>query len=691
MLPKLLLILATSLAIATASAPRGVSPQGDFIQLLPSPYPRLTGADAKLYTPAADTFACLAHPSVQIPFSRVNDDFCDCPDGSDEPGTAACANVPPKNLAIPGFYCRNPGHTPAFLPLSRVNDGVCDYDICCDGSDEYAAVGGVKCPSKCKEIGHAARKMAAERLARRSKGAAARDALVQKAASLRREIQDNIASAKTNIQASELSVKKAEQALKETEERERGEAVRNPAAGGKVNVVVEVARQRVEELRGLMAKLREQRDQAEERLEKTEAILGVLKTDYNPNFNDEGVKRVIRAWEEYQADPLTSTNRNKAEDRDIQEQIDSSQIDWDELAGPPAEPSTAGGKVDMIVEVARQRVEELRGRMAKLQEQSAQAEQRLEKTEAILGVLKTDYNPNFNDEGVKRVIRAWEEYQADPLTSTNRNKADDRDIQENIDSDKIDWDGLAGPLEEDVPDRMSPVLLPTSITADNSAVFPLTQHLPPGARRWIGDKIYGFRQFLVAQGVLAPKPAGSESPAVAAARNNLATAETDLKNGQEQLRDLETDLSAAFGPSDVFRPLKGTCISREFGEYKYEYCFMEKAHQISRKDGSRTSLGSFKEIELADESANDQANGAVFPGSWEESHEEPLGGVSLRHDNGQQCWNGPQRSVQVHLYCFAENEIRSVVEAEKCVYRFEVGTPAVCGNGEEKEKAKDEL
>ena len=191
--------------------------------------------------------------------------------------------------------------------------------------------------------------------------------------------------------------------------------------------------------------------------------------------------------------------------------------------------------------------------------------------------------------------------------------------------------------------------------------------------------------------MLAPKPAGSESPAVAAARDHLATAETDLSNGRAKLQDLETDLSAAFGPSDVFRPLKGTCISREFGEYKYEYCFMEKAHQISRKDGSRTSLGNFKEIELADESSKNEANG-VFASSWEESHEEPLSGMSLRHDSGQQCWNGPMRSVQVHLYCCAENEIRSVVEAEKCVYRFEVGTPAVCENGgEKKEKVKDEL
>jgi len=33
-----------------------------------------------------DTFSCDSS-SKQIPNSRVNDDYCDCKDGSDEPGT----------------------------------------------------------------------------------------------------------------------------------------------------------------------------------------------------------------------------------------------------------------------------------------------------------------------------------------------------------------------------------------------------------------------------------------------------------------------------------------------------------------------------------------------------------------------------------------------------------------------------
>ncbi|KAK3576910.1 hypothetical protein CHS0354_017582 [Potamilus streckersoni] len=85
-------------------------------------------SQAKFYMPDKDyVFQCL-YSKEQIPFSQVNDDFCDCKDSSDEPGTAACPNSM--------FYCTFQLHNkiPRPLPPSRVNDGICD---CCDGSDEW--------------------------------------------------------------------------------------------------------------------------------------------------------------------------------------------------------------------------------------------------------------------------------------------------------------------------------------------------------------------------------------------------------------------------------------------------------------------------------------------------------------------------------------------------------------------------
>jgi len=42
------------------------------------------------YDPAKD-FTCL-DGSLTVPFSSVNDDYCDCADGTDEPGTMLIIN-----------------------------------------------------------------------------------------------------------------------------------------------------------------------------------------------------------------------------------------------------------------------------------------------------------------------------------------------------------------------------------------------------------------------------------------------------------------------------------------------------------------------------------------------------------------------------------------------------------------------
>lgn len=210
--------------------------------------------------------------------------------------------------------------------------------------------------------------------------------------------------------------------------------------------------------------------------------------------------------------------------------------------------------------------------------------------------------------------------------------------------------------------------------------------MPTGVREWIHSRLSDLRVMLVENGILADNAnSGTESRAVSSAREAFQAVNDDVSVKQTQLGDHQRDLTKDYGPDDVFRALKDKCVSQDSGEYTYELCWMAKTTQKSKKGGGNTGMGEFVRFDnmIVDDEVSADGKGL---GRGER--------LVMRYENGQHCWNGPSRQTTVILACAEKDEIWKVVEEEKCLYRMEVGTPAVCGplkpQGGEK-SGKDEL
>ncbi|XP_066583587.1 glucosidase 2 subunit beta [Prorops nasuta] len=170
---------------------------------------RLYGVPASknsLYPPDRD-FECL-DGSLRIPFTRVNDDYCDCADGSDEPGTSACSNG--------SFYCKNSGHKSANIPSAWVNDRICD---CCDGSDEYLS--DTECKDNCHELGREALLEAQKAAKLVVEGNKIRLEMIVKGKQLKNNHHTRLTMLRADSEEMELTKKEKEIIKNQAEERER--------------------------------------------------------------------------------------------------------------------------------------------------------------------------------------------------------------------------------------------------------------------------------------------------------------------------------------------------------------------------------------------------------------------------------------------------------------------------------------
>jgi len=261
------------------------------------------------YSPSSSppSWKCLDE-SLVIPWTAVNDDYCDCPNGSDEPGTGACPDTT--------FYCVNEGHIGAQIFSTRVNDGICEPE-CCDGSDEAPGV----CPNRCKEIGEEYRKRVAAEKKLRKTGSKIRSTYIAFAHKEKKRLEESVVSLEKDIAVQEKEVARLKDIMERTET---------------ISAVVLEHKKQSPLFQSLLThktalkSLQKAYQKHTEREKQLGDILEALKGGYNPNYQDMAVLEAVKGWEalnEEKTEEVTVTSDPSLEDREWTEEQLRYQLD----------------------------------------------------------------------------------------------------------------------------------------------------------------------------------------------------------------------------------------------------------------------------------------------------------------------------------------------------------------------------
>jgi len=151
----------------------------------------------------------------------------------------------------------------------------------------------------------------------------------------------------------------------------------------------------------------------------------------------------------------------------------------------------------------------------------------------------------------------------------------------------------------------------------------------------------------------------------------LARLETEAeskRNRRDQIsREIDRIWKEAGGPdgTDLGRDgelhqIANECLTIDAGKYTYELCLFGGAKQ--KDGGSSTNLGRWKGITYHGNDNDDDDDGSRVL-SWED---------------GDRCWNGPNRSATVVMKCGTDNKLVSADEPDTCRYVFEMETYLAC-------------
>lgn len=504
-------------------------------------------------------------PDLQetLSMDRINDDYCDCLDGSDEPGTSACPDA--------SFWCLNKGYRPIKLPSAWVGDGHCD---CCDGSDEPEG----QCANSCAKLQKLEFGQAKEQAAIIKQGAKKREKYAKEAEKEQEKDKREITKLEKELKIVKMKLTKSEKRLEGLKKRLEHEQ--------KLRKMEEDFQDRDQ------GNDHDHDDEDDEHFADDEAH-EEEEYDYEPeddyedlSDDDDGLADDLNAGE-HQG---TTADDNLEGDHKI--------VDGDESVHEDS-PETD----------ADQTIDEEDTNNAQLDDQD----------------VDTDSNLQEEDE---------QEHEVSQESGTPSSAHSESSKEQEVDAeqlDEMDVDSVCADLETKGPNPFirTATYLKIMILSKLQKILP--SFISP-------SKVTGNSNL-----------EGCKSKADNA-RRELDRTKSDLEN---KIKSLREKMTIDYGPDNALRKLHGNCVKKALGQYEYELCPFDRVRQYEH--GSAIAvLGKFK--------------------GWNGAGKER----KMMYKDGDRCWNGPKRSIEVNMVCGSTENIVSVEEPNRCSYSLKLETPAVC-------------
>ncbi|KAM7279745.1 hypothetical protein ACFE04_006879 [Oxalis oulophora] len=580
---------------------------------LNDPFYGISPQDEKYYKSSGDTIKC-RDGSKKFTISQLNDDFCDCPDGSDEPGTSACPNGK--------MYCKNVGHIPLTLFSSRVNDGICD---CCDGSDEYD--GKVNCPNTCWEAGKVARDRLNKKIVTYQEGVVLRKQEIEKA---------KLAIAKDEAELSKLKneekilkglveqLKQRKEQIEKAEEKERLEKEKEEKEkreAEEANKAESDANQEKGEHEKETIPLESTQDDKTDPLDDPEEVVG--------NYDEENVADVV----EHATSKNVESPVGEAEQHSLEHAEDSVHAKSKDDSVSSDHTSKLVAENDVPETTDGLSKEEL-GRLVASRWTGKNSEEQTEK----VGTEDSNHESEGHDETPKDSEESEEDerYASDSDDDTSRYDDDD--------TGKYDEANLPDENEESFDEEHDDATSYRSEYDDNSDPSDTSSTDSPS---WLEKIQQTVRNLLQAVNLFQTPVDKSEAAHI---RKEYDESSAKLSKISSRISSLTQKLKRDFGPEKEFYSLYGQCFESKQNKYVYKVCPYKQATQ---EEGHSTSrLGQWDKFE-------DSYRVMVF-------------------SNGDKCWNGPDRSLKARLRCGLKNELTDIDEPSRCEYAALLSTPSVC-------------